>query len=250
MENIQLLITHQVEKNGYCVFLKPSTPYLISPSLVHEIHNFQDYIINKYYSKPWDDILYIVWCFHPGKITLKGLDFEFIYNNLALDKLDAIENYIKGTFDFLFLNYVGLGLPVINCSIVDRPFWGCTRELFLMNQVNFFNCKLLKSSYPNQMSCLKPLDIKSLFTNLYFPEEIYSKNKFYQFQNKKIEEMRIQLESYEFDHQNGEAQLIAKKIFDKKSQDTIKKIFNIASKDIKIIERFASLQKKEHFSFI
>ncbi len=246
MKHVEMLVIKQDKENGYLVLLKPKKPYLFTPTLVSEISDFQDCIINQYLSKSLDDMLYILWCFQPGCITLKGLDFEYIYDKFKDGKLNDIDAYISKMFDVLFRNYIGFGLPVINISLVERPSVGFAREFFLMNQVNFISNRIVDPTKLIEKTHIQPLNFKSSFGRLYFPKRLYKKNKFYKYQHRDLDAMKMRISNFDFQYQNATIQNGTKATFDEKKGEMLEKIFRMGSDDIDSIKRLSIWQKREH----
>ena len=250
MNHTQLLVTKQNTDNGLIVYLKPKTSYVMAPLLIQEIRSFQNQLVNDYYSNPWDHILYIIWSYHPGKITLKGLDFSFIYSCLEKGDRDSVINYLNDTFELLFLNYIGLDLPIINCSIIERPFSGCGREFFFMNQINFIKNNHFQHSSDDKDSNLERIDIKSAIKKNYFPDSIYEDNVYYTFLRKNLEKMKTIISDFEFKKRSPEELNNKKKIFDMKRDEALNKIVSAYDKNNNIIKRFSDLQKHEHYCMV
>lgn len=246
MNYTQLLVTKQDTDNGLIVCLKPKTSYVMAPVVIQEIRALQKQLVSDYYSNPWDHILYIIWCYYPGNITLKGMDFSFIYTCLQRGDRDSIRNYVNDIFELLFLNYIGLGLPVINCSFVERPFCGCNREFFFMNQINFIKKNFFNHPLACQDNDVEPVDIKSSIKKSYFPSSIYEDNAYYVFSRKNLDKMKEIITAFPFKTRSPEELNNKKMIFDMKKEETLNKIFSAYDKDNNIIKKFSDLQKYEH----
>ncbi len=112
------------------VCLKPKIPFVLTPSLAHEIRIFQNKLAEKYYRSPWESAIYVCWHLYAGKIKWKGFDFNYILDVIKNNNNSALVRYIDEVFDLLFLNYVSLDIPLINCSIVNRPVQGISQDFF------------------------------------------------------------------------------------------------------------------------
>lgn len=131
MKGLELLVIKEVNAYGVSICLKPCLPEVITPTLANEIRHFQDSLAEHYFSSPWDGYFYVIWYSHRGHgLCSRGLDFGYILDTIVNHKEQALEVYIRNLFDLMFLNYIGLGLPVINCSIVDRAVTGISQEFF------------------------------------------------------------------------------------------------------------------------
>ena len=192
MSGLELLVIKQINAHGVSVCLKPSTPELITPTLTSEIRHFQNSLAEKYYLSPWEENFYVIWYSQRGHSACeRGLDYNFILNAIKSHKEFAFELYIRELFDLLFLNYVGLGLPIVNCSIIDRTITGLSQEFFFVNRVNFIK------SYPSDIlgTKISAVDFPDISSNLIFPEFIYQNNHFYRFSFYDIQAMRYLMEA-------------------------------------------------------
>lgn len=242
----QLLVIRQKDKNGYGVVIKPLKPYVISPSLVKEVSSFQYQIIDEYMKKPWSGTCHIIWCCHKSNITIKGLDFHFIYNCMAKNNIDAIEKYINQVFDCMYLNHIGLGIPLVNCSVVDRPTTSMIREFFYMNQINFIkNCDM---AIDRPSTKINEYDILSMGNKLHFPKWIYLKNKYYNYHHVDIHAMREKLVAYENQTYSNEYITKIRIEFDKMCNKTVWKILNLSKTNLNILKKFSDNQKREYLN--
>nr|WP_255666663.1 MULTISPECIES: hypothetical protein [unclassified Legionella] len=224
------------------VCLKPRIPYIITPSLVLEIRKLQNQIAEQYYKNPWDGIYYLLWYLHSDTTPWKGLDFHFIHKALLSHREHAIEHYIENLFELLFINYVGFGLPVINCSIVNRKLSGISQDFFYLNQINFIKrYKELNCFSQNKLPFSK-LNFSPEIRKTSFPFKIYTRNNFYVFDSINLNSMRKILGAYRYSPIYLPQQNEIKLIFKQKRQETIAKIYQLASKNINLIERFALIQ--------
>ncbi|KTD02275.1 hypothetical protein [Fluoribacter gormanii] len=242
MHNIELLAIRDHKTNGMAVCLKPKIPYIITPSLVHEIRKLQNKIAEQYYAKPWDGVYYLLWYLHSDTTPWKGLDFHFIHEALLNHHEHQIEIYIESVFELLFINYVGLGLPLINCSFINRKLSGISQDFFYLNRVNFIKrYKELNCSCSNKLPFSK-LNFNPEIKKASLPLKIYTRNNFYAFDAFNLNSMKKILHSHRYlpipQPQQNEIRLT----FNQISQQTIARIYQLASENINLIERFSVLQ--------
>jgi hypothetical protein len=242
VHNIELLAIRDYKTNGMAVCLKPRLPYIITPSLVCEIRKLQNKIAEEYYAKPWEGIYYLLWYLHSDTAPWKGLDFNFIYEALHNHHEDKIEHYIESIFELFFINYLGLGLPLINCSIINRKLSGISQDFFYLNRINFIrrykelNC-LSFNKHP-----FSKLDFNTEIKRTSFPHKIYTRNNFYAFNYIDLISMRKILSSHQYNPISAAQQNVLKLIFDQISQKTLARIYRLASENMSLIERFAAIQ--------
>lgn len=242
MHNIELLAIRDHKTNGMAVCLKPKIPYIITPSLVHEIRKLQNKIAEQYYANPWDGVYYLLWYLHSDTAPWKGLDFHFIHEALLSHHEHKIEHYIERIFELLFINYVGFGLPLINCSIVNRKLSGISQDFFYLNRINFIKrYKELNCSSSNKLPFSK-LNFNTEIRKASFPFKIYTRNNFYAFDSIDLNSMKKILGSYRYSAIPQPQQSEIKLLFNQLSQETIKKIYQLASENINLIERFSLIQ--------
>ena len=165
---------------------------------------------------------------------------------MASNNVDAIEKYINQVFDCMFLNYIGLGIPLVNCSVVDRPITILTREFFYMNQINFI--KNFDMAINSPSTEIKEYDILSI-DKLHFPKWIYLKNKYYSYHHANIHSMREKLAAYEQQIYNNNYINKIRTEFDKMCYKTIWKILNLSKTNLNILKRYSDNQKREHFEY-
>lgn len=245
MHNIELLAIRDHKTNGMAVCLKPRVPYIITPSLVYEIRKLQNKIAEEYYAKPWEGVFYLLWYLHSDTTPWKGLDFNFIYEALRNHHEDKIEHYIEGIFELLFINYLGLGLPLINCSIINRKLSGISQDFFYLNRINFIRRhKELKCVSCNKQPFSK-LDFNTETSKTSFPHKVYTRNNFYAFNYIDVPSMRKILSCYQYNPISTTQQHVLKLIFDRISQETLARIYRLASEKMDLIERFAAIQSIE-----
>ncbi|WP_454780457.1 hypothetical protein [Legionella sp. WA2022007384] len=242
MHNIELLAIRDHKTNGMAVCLKPKIPYIITPSLVHEIRKLQNKIAEQYYAKPWDGVYYLLWYLHSGTTPWKGLDFHFIHEALLSHHEHKIELYIEKIFELLFINYVGFGLPLINCSFVNRKLSGISQDFFYLNRINFIKrYKELNCSCFNKLPFSK-LDFNTQIKKASFPFKIYTRNNFYAFDAIDLNSMKKILHSHRYLPISQAQQNEIRLIFNQIGQNTISRIYQLASENIHLIERFSSIQ--------
>ncbi|QMT59475.1 hypothetical protein [Legionella sp. PC997] len=242
MHNIELLAIRANKTNGMTVCLKPKIPYIITPSLVHEIRKLQNKIAEQYYAKPWDGVYYLLWYLHFDTTPWKGLDFHFIHEALLNHHEHKIELYIEKIFELLFINYVGLGLPLINCSFVNRKLSGISQDFFYLNRINFIKrYKEFDSTCYNKQPFSK-LNFNTEIKKASFPIKIYTRNNFYAFDAIDLHLMKKILCSHRYSPILPQQQNEIRLIFNQISQETIARIYQLASENIHLIERFSLIQ--------
>lgn len=174
--NAELLIMKELGAQGIRICLKPSCPNVITPSLINEIRDFQDSLANQYFSCPWEGCLYIFWYYHRRHgMAKRGLDFNYILQCIQKHQESKLEAYIANMFNLLFLNYIGLGLPIINCSIVGKKISGIFQDFFYLNRVNFIK-KFEVNPDSTESSRINVFDVAN---QLLFHETIYQNNIYY-----------------------------------------------------------------------
>ncbi|KTC84225.1 hypothetical protein [Legionella brunensis] len=240
MLGLELLVIKEINSMGVSVCLKPCLAEVITPTLASEIRNFQNSLLEKYFSSPWEGYFYVIWYSHRGHGNRgRGLDFNYILNSILNNRETAFESYIKDLFDLLFFNYIGLGLPVINCSIVDRSITGISQEFFLLNQINFIK-------RPPQYALeekIHAVDLQEVANrHLVFPEYIYQNNAFYKFSYFNLKEMRSLIGKTDTLSLDEESVEKVRLVFDDLKNETISTIYNIASTNLKLLQRIAKMQ--------
>jgi hypothetical protein len=226
----ELITIQDTGANGLLVCLKIKTPVLMTPETVLEIREFQNSLVEKYLSGNLEDNFYVVWFLERNKgSNCYGLDFSFIFNCLRLHKDKELEHYIDSVFDMIFLNHIGLGLPLINCSITNRPLRGLAREFFLLNKISFIQTKSAQN--------LEKIVTTEEHTRLLFQSEIYEKNVCYQFDEMRHDEMRVIIEGIPCEPPASDAINTLKENFETKKRDTLSRIYNFASKNTEKLER-------------
>lgn len=237
MKNLELLVVEDNQKNGMRVCLKPSAPEVLTPTLINQICDLQKMLIDRYLSSPWDGYYYVIWYYHKnhGK-SGRGLDFNFIWNTLRQHKDNDFESYINNIFDLLFLNNVGLGLPIINCSITDRAITGISQEFFILNQINFMKT--------DSTSSITQVYLNDIAKNIVFPEYIYENNLFYLFNTYDFNSMCKLISQFKTDIPDKDKLERIRSTFNKMKDDTINEIYNIAFNKTKLLARLASIQTR------
>ena len=140
MLNLELLAVREIGVNGMSVCLKPRIPVVITPGLVNDIRQLQNSLAEKYLSNTLSEDFYVIWFLEDRRgLNWHGWDFNFIVHCLKKNEDTKLENYICGVFDLIFLNRIGLGFPVINCSIVSRSLTGLSKEFFYLNKICFIH---------------------------------------------------------------------------------------------------------------
>ncbi|CEK11263.1 hypothetical protein [Legionella hackeliae] len=236
---LELLVIREINSKGVSVCLKPSLAEVITPTLAREIRNLQNSIVEKYLTTPWEGYFYVIWYSHRGHGNCgRGLDFNYILNTILNGKEVAFESYIKDLFELLFLNYIGLGLPVVNCSIIDRDISGISQEFFFLNQINFIK-KSSESTLENQVISV---DLHEISTHQVFPKFLYQNNQFYKFSNINLKEMRKLIAGTEMRSLDEASIEEIRRIFDALQHETISEIYNMASNKLKLLKRLAKMQ--------
>lgn len=241
MHSNELLILGGREDNGFSLCLKPKIPFVLTPSLAHEIRRFQNKLAEEYYKEAWERIYCLIWHLNAGHPIWKGFDFSFIYSTLKNSKDSDLECYIDEVFNLLFLNYIGLGLPLINCSIINCPIRGISQDFFFINHINFIKVSKEENLVENQEYRIQPLDY-SAFNKLSLPKEIYNRNEYYGFYQMDLLLMRQFIEAINYNPENQEKVEQIKMMFNELKEETIKTLHQMASKNIKLLERMAKKQ--------
>lgn len=232
MLNLELLAVREIGVNGMSVCLKPKVPVVITPGLVNEIRQLQNSLAEKYLSNALSEYFYVVWFLEDRRgMSFHGLDFNFIVQCIKNNQNTKLENYIDGIFNLIFLNRVGLGFPIINCSIVNRALFGLSKELFLLNKICFI-----------RNTCSPGIQKVKLFneqTPSLLQKEIYETNHYFYFDALRIDKMRSIMEEIDYDIPTAEEIEQIKKQFEALKYETLQGIYEIATRNIKILERMA-----------
>jgi hypothetical protein len=170
MSHNELLAIREVGVNGMYICLKPKIPVVITPGVVEEVRHLQNTLAEKYLSKAYDNYFYVVWFLEKDRgLNCHGLDFNFIINCIKKDKNAELERYIDGVFNLIFLNHIGLGFPIINCSIVTKPLTSLSKEFFFLNKITFIKNDSAKGLNKNS--------IYDEFGPLLFESSVYGRNE-------------------------------------------------------------------------
>ncbi len=232
MLNLELLAIREIGVNGMSVCLKPKIPVVITPGLVNEIRHLQNSLAEKYLSNVLNEYFYVVWFLEDRRgLSFHGLDFNFIVQCIKNNEHTKLENYIEGVFNLIFLNRVGLGFPIINCSIVNRTLSGLSKELFLLNKICFIHnaCS----------SGIQKVTLSNEFIPFLWQKEIYETNHYFYFNSLHLDKMRLIIEDIDYDIPTTEEIDQIKKQFESIKRKTILEIYEIATRNIKILERMA-----------
>lgn len=241
INDIELLIVKEIDTQGIAVCLRPNLPDVITPSLVREIRRFQNSLAENYFNKPWEGLLYVVWYSHRHINSCKrGLDFSFIVDSLQVSKENELEMYIKNLFDLLFLNSVGLGLPVVNCSLVNSLVSGVFQEFFYLNKINFIK----RADAKNPSKTLSRIKVTDIANHLIFPEQIYQDRIYYQCSTFDLESMRSIIEETRVDLPSETELKEKREKFDALYQATMLSLYQLARENMKLLKRMASVQKR------
>lgn len=223
MAGVEVLIIRDNERNGMGVHLKPKTNLSLTRTLIDELRRIQNSLAEEYYRHPWQKYLYVVWYIDKKQIfSNKSLDFAFIYNAFKSHREHEVDEYIGKIFDVLFLNYIGLALPIINCSILNKNITGLFREFFMLNQVNFLSNQLLHSGEIKDFSIMN--DLKSL----HFNKNIYDKNSFFYYKTLNLDKMRDIIESIIPNSFSQKQITVIKAYFDAAKLKTLRRLYAMA----------------------
>ena len=237
MLKLELLAVREFGVNGMSVCLKPRIPVVITPGLVNDIRQLQNSLAEKYLSNTLSEDFYVVWFLEdrPG-LSWHGWDFNFIVQCFKKSEENKLENYICGVFDLIFLNRVGLGFPVINCSIVSRSLTGLSKEFFFLNKICFIHNS--KSSGVEKVPVLNELN------PLLLERELYEKNHYFYFDSLRVDKMREVIEEVHYEVPTTEEVNLIKSQFELMKSSTMLEFVEIASRNIKILERRAHFDLK------
>jgi len=238
--DVELLIVKEIDSQGIAVCLKPNLPDVITPSLVKEIRRFQNSLAENYFAVPWEGLLYVVWYSHRRLSSCKrGLDFSFIVDSLQDHKEEELECYIKNLFDLLFLNSVGLGLPVVNCSLVNSSISGVFQEFFYLNKINFIK----RANEKNPSKTLSQINVSDVAKNLIFPKQIYQDKIYYQYSAFDLKSMRRVIEETRVDMPNEVQLKETREKFDALFQATMASLYHLAASNMNLLKRVAAMQR-------
>lgn len=235
MVKLDLIVTQDENNNGMCVCLRPKTSVLLSPTLVHQLRELQNSLADKILSNSLDHYYYVIWYLeHINKRSWNGLAYNFIVNCIKNNSEKQFENYIDEVFNFIFLNYIGLGLPVINCSIITHDMTGISKDFFLLNKLCFI--------YDSKAHGINKINLQKELPKLVFDHDLYDKNTYFSYKHRQIDKIRTIIEEINYEIPSAEEIVAIKKQFDRLKDETIETIYSLASRDIKILERLARLR--------
>lgn len=228
----ELLAIREIGANGMYVCLKPKIPVVLTPGLVKEMRHLQNSLAERYLSSTFNEFFYVVWFLEKQEgLSCHGLDFNYILNCVKNHKDTELELYIDALYNMIFLNYIGLGLPIINCSIVTRPLSGLTKELFLLNKICFIQNP--------ESSGINKIALDNRTNQLEFDKSIYATNDCYTFDIMRMDEMsRIIGATHHEIPTTAEVKMLQEQ-FEKIKKESLLRIYSLASRDIKILERMA-----------
>lgn len=248
MQHVELLAIEDNESSGMAVCLKPSIPFVITHSLVNEIRKLQNKIVEGYFQSPWEGVYCLFWYLHSGKIPWKGLDFNYIHQCLINNRESEFEKYLENLFSVLFINYVGLDIPLVSCSIISRKLNGASLDFFYLNRIN-----LIKHHQYNGFDCtdfsnisFKEFDCRHEIKRGAFPEELYLRNNYYTVNSFDLTGLREILDTHDFTPLDLDEKNRIKRIFEQTRDNTIEKIYHLATKNIRFLERLARSQASEY----
>lgn len=235
MLKLDLIVTKDENNNGMCVCLRPQTSVLLSPKLVHELRELQNSLADKILSNSLDHYYYVIWYLeHINKRCWSGLAYNFIVDCIKNRSEIEFEKYIDEVFNFIFLNYIGLGLPVINCSIITHDLTGISKDFFLLNKLCFI--------HDSNAHGINQIDVKKQVSKLVFDPALYEKNSYFCYESMQIDKIRTIIEKAHYEIPSSQEIIAIKKQFDRLKDETIETIYSLASKDIRILERLARLR--------
>lgn len=239
-KKLELLIIDERAHNGIRVCLKSNKNDVITPTLIKRVRHFQNSLMQRYAKSPWDGYLYIIWYACRGGNFFNGsIDFNYVYSCLEKNKIDLIKNYINNIFEMLFLNYIHLGLPIINCSIVEQDTRGISREFFSLNKINFIK----KSTLIYQHENYSKASIDQFAKYRAFPDFLYKKNQFYLFEKFNLSLMKEILSEIDETQFNLTELDEIKEIFNKIKQKTMRSLYLQLTNNPNLIKRAAQIQR-------
>nr|HAT8715221.1 hypothetical protein [Legionella jordanis] len=191
MSTLELLRIREINRNGMGICLRPKARLVLTATLIDEIRRIQNRVVEEYFKNPWEGNFYLIWYLDNGvnSFSKDGFDYHFIRRAFKAHREKDVENYIEKIFDILFLNYVGLALPLINCSIVNKTTAGIFREFFLLNKICFLFNKTMSQGE------IRSFTVNTEFKNLIFNERIYQSNSFFYFDALRLGRMRKAIQS-------------------------------------------------------
>ena len=123
---------------------------------------------------------------------------------------------------------------------------GISQDFFFLNQLNFI--KNPKNGNHTPSKNIVQIDIDTYTKKLSFPRTIYARNTYYEFHIMNISLMNKVLDSYTFKAISKSDLPEIQLIFDKLKDSTMNTIFQMASSNLKLIERLAYLQVKRRIT--
>lgn len=240
MPNMDLLVLRDVVANGAAVCLKPHRVDALTPNLVIEMRRVQDLLAERYMTNPWEGLYYLVWYLDKAKPVGKmGIDYNYVNDCMRDAKERSLQDYLEKLFDLLYLNYIGLGLPVVNCSLVDRTVGGITREFFYLNRLNFVRVSKCSLIQPNS---IMRVDNQEIVNNSKFPKFVYDRNQYYQYQHFALKSFHDAISDANIEP-FAEADIYEiRKVFDDICQETLQELINSYAVKPKLLERLARQQ--------
>ena len=236
MLKFELLATRETGVNGMTVCLKPRMPVVITPGLVQEIRQLQNSLAEQYLSKKLSDNFYVIWFLENRQgVNYRGLDFDYIVKCLKNNKHTDLENYIEGIYNLIFLNHIGLGFPIINCSIISRVLTGLSQEFFFTNKICFI--------HNSQSAGIEEISITDENKGLLLNKKIYGNNRYFYFDFLHLGKMRNIIETTASPIDNITDLNALKDEFETIKKQTLTRIYCTAGKGINILERMADTDR-------
>lgn len=233
MLKLELLTTHDDSSNGMTVCLKPRIKAVITPGLVEEIRRLQNSLAERYLSNKLRDNFYVIWHLENREgLCYRGLDFDFILNCIKNDKNTQLEDYIEGIYNLIFLNHIGLGFPIINCSIVSRTLSGLSREFFFINKLCFI--------HNDRETGIRETTITNGKNQLLLNKDIYNKNRYFYFDFIRTEKMRDIIQETNSSPLDQDEIISLKNQFENLKKSTLSRLYASAAQNLKTIERMAA----------
>lgn len=240
MLSMDLLVLRDVVDNGAAVCLKPNGVDALTPDLVVEMRRVQDLLAERYMTSPWEGLYYLVWYLDKAKpIGHMGIDYNYVNSCMRAGKERCLETYLEKLFDLLYLNYIGLGLPVVNCSLVDRTISGITREFFYLNRLNFVRVSRFSLVQPNS---IMRVDNEDVVTNSKFPKFMYDRNQYYQYQHFALKSFHDAISDANIEPFGEIDMQEIRKIFDVICHETLEELVTSYATKPKLLERLARRQ--------
>jgi hypothetical protein len=242
MHKHEVLVYQEIAEKGMVVALKPSTPGLITPRLVEDIRRLQDQLVEKYIRSPWEGIFYVIWHMeHSYNTPWHGLDYQYILSCLRSNKEGQFEKYIHDMFDLLFLVHVDLGLPVVNCAILDRTTSGLSSEFFYLMDICFVQ--------DSSASVIQAVDAAGVNASPVFTSQVYQNKHYYLLPQLNLDMMREKMERvvpYAIVQQSLEQDRV---IFETLKEITVETIYSYVRHKPKVLDRLGEMQRKKVHTF-